>query len=163
MNYQIKLTAQNFHKNIIEYYFKNFQKIKYGIDLNLIGLLPDIDKIQYVLTKDFICENDYISIKFILDIYEHMYLAYDGPLYTKLINQYCPTASYFYYMITDDCYRTIREFYKNPSNKELYDIIVYKMKIKLWDNKGETIKHIKTIKSTVSNLINGVSNKKFYK
>lgn len=45
-------------------------------------------------------KKDLVPIKVVLDIYEHYYKNYDGPLYTRLLKEYIPVAKRFYTRLT---------------------------------------------------------------
>jgi hypothetical protein len=58
--------------------------------------------LRQVIYQRLLSKKELICVKVVLDIYEHYYIKFDGPLYKNLLSEYIPTALLFYSTLPDE-------------------------------------------------------------
>jgi hypothetical protein len=119
------MTANKFHKYILEYYYKIYSKPDKEKSKKLIEFvenLPDLKVMREIFYKMMVTEKEYVTIKIVLDIYEHYFTNHESFQNKKFLKEYIPTAILFYEMLTDENMINIYDdLEKSP--KEITDII----------------------------------------
>ena len=99
------MTANKFHKYILEYYYKLYSKLEkeHSKKLNtFIESLPDLNIMRDIIYKMMVTEKEYVTIKIVLDIYEHYFTNYESFHNKKFLKEFLPTANLFYTILNDE-------------------------------------------------------------
>jgi hypothetical protein len=155
------MTIEKFNKNILDFYYKNTEKNSpeslHQIE-QFITLLPPLSKIREILLMELTLKKELVTIKVVLDIYEHYYKRYDCPLYEAFLSEFIPTALLFYAGLSDE---DIRYVYNTVIDiKDVSDLLC---KLSSFNAKRRTlyIKYLENMKNSYINLSGGNECKHF--
>ena len=76
----LKLTSDNFLRNILDFYLKNIEKNtpeSLFLIHKLIKALPDLNSLRVLIIKENIIKKELLPFKIILDLYEHFLKIFD--------------------------------------------------------------------------------------
>lgn len=162
----LKICPEKFHKNLIEFYCKNVEKSSNESIItakNFVEKMPDLKLLREVLEANPVHKNELVTFKIILDIYEHFYKKFDGPMYSNLLYEYIPTATVFYSNLSDDDIKYIFESLGSFSYRDIYDSLITKIKAAINKKKKDYMKHLDNLKKMLICFIGNVNENKIYK
>ena len=162
----LKITPDKFHKNIIEFYSKNIEKNTNDTIItakNFVECLPDLKLIREIIQTNNITKKELITFKMILDIYEHFYKKFDGPLYSKLLVEYIPTASNFYSNLSEDNIKYLYDWLTSVTNREIYEALMIKLKSFVNKKKCCYIKNLDDLKKMLICFVGDLDKNKLLK
>lgn len=102
-----------------------------------IESLPDLTIMRDIIYKLMITEKEYVTIKIVLDIYEHYYTNYESFTNKKLLKEFLPTANLFYSILSDEdvknIFDSIQKLPKEMSEiMSKFDIIINSRKVEFF-------------------------------
>ncbi len=161
-NIKTLVIKHDFLKSVIDYYYKNITSNTYEGYIKVyefISNLPDLEGINKIVMERLVNKKDLLSIKVILDIYEHYYDHFDYPLYNNLLDKYIPVASNFYSFLSDEELKLVED--KLNARKEACDLIK-KMKGCVSSNRINLLTHLKKLKQKYYYLIIGITTNAYF-
>jgi hypothetical protein len=162
----LKITPDKFHKNIIEFYCKNVEKNTNDTIItakNFVEFLPDLKLIREIIKANNITKKELFTFKIILDIYEHFYKKFDGPLYDNLLFEYLPTATFFYSNLSEDNVKYLYDCLSALTNREVYDSLLIKLKAVINKKKSCYLKHMDNLKKMLICFVGDLDKNKILK
>ena len=142
----LRLVEEKFLKIILDFYIRNYNKNTsdslYSLK-QMIENMPTLDSLYKLLSSEQIEKKELIVIKLILDIYEHYFKKFDHPLFCNLINEYVPTASLFYSLLTDNDISLLNNYIKK---KDMSEILFDKMRTVKLKNKSDILMRLNKLR-----------------
>jgi hypothetical protein len=158
------MRANNYIKNIAEFYFNRIERNSYEDIKNakiLIDLLPKLKDMKFIIEKNIILNKEIFPFIITLYLYEHYLRNFDLPFYKNLFDDYLPTSEKLYSIISDV---DINNFYtnlKSSSNRELYNLLKNKLKIFISNKRLDYLDHVKYLKNSLEKFNRGINFNKF--
>ena len=160
----LKLTSENFLKSILDFYIKAIDKNtseSQHVIKKFIMCLPSLSDLDKILKSEILTKKELLPFKIILDLYEHFLKKNDAPQFYTLIGEYLPVALFFHSSVSDEEIKFLFDSLTGIAYRELYDLLVIKMKAICSKKRTVYIKHLNELKSTVVSLSAGLEKTKF--
>lgn len=156
-NNNVKFWKKNFENQIISYFYKilkeyssNKSMENYDKILLFIASLPNLFEIKKIIEEGMFTTKELLLFKIILDIYQYFLLKFDYPFYSKLLQEYIPTAFVFYNSLNNE---NIKLIYDKKDNLNIEDDKIIGL---FFDNKKDYIRIIKKVKKVAEDQLMGL-------
>jgi hypothetical protein len=161
----LKINAAKFLYSIVDFYYNNFERgtsDSLFIIKKMIMALPKLPVLFKILKMKLFSKKEILTIKVILDIYEHYFKTYDLPGYNIYQQEYIPVAYFFYSNLSKEDINQLSNSFKSNKNKELQDILVLRMNSVIKKKKSDYLKYLEKAKINFTLLSQGMDLSKFY-